>query len=185
MSADEELVEAIRGGDQQAAAALIERYQHMVAGLAWRMLGAGEEARDAVQETFLNVLEALPGFRGECSPSTWVYRIAVTTCMARSRLRQRRRTREVSCADATLEAASPVPSSQEALEEREALVLLRSAIDELAEGYRAVIVLHYLQGLSYEQVSEILQVPLGTVKVRLFRARRLLQQHLEKQSKER
>lgn len=181
MSTDTELIRRHLEGDSQAAQALIGKYQDMVYGLAWRMLGDGEEARDAAQDIFLSALDALPGFRGEYAFSTWLYRIAVNGCIARSKLRKRRSATEVSVDGRSLQAQYPAdgsPSSLDLVERQERDDSLRRAVAELPEVYRTVVVLHYFQDLAYEEIARVLSIPEGTVKVRLFRARRLLQRKL-------
>lgn len=177
MGTDAQLISRHLQGDQQASQALVERYQDMVYSLAWRMLGGGEEARDAAQEIFLSALEALPGFRGESAFSTWLYRIAANTCIARSRQRRQRRTREV-----PTEGWDPPdersPSSLEQVEKGQRDAVLHQAVSELPEPYRLVIVLHYFEELTGAEVAQVLNVPEGTVKARLFRAQRLLQRKL-------
>jgi len=96
MSDDRELIQRHLAGDRKAAAQLIRRHERMVLDLARQLLGPGEEARDAAQEIFLNLLHALPGFRGEAAFTTWLYRIATNTCIARSKQRKQRRDREMS-----------------------------------------------------------------------------------------
>jgi len=164
-------------GDPQASQALVERYQDLVCGLAWRMLGDAEEARDAAQEAFLNALEALPRFRGESAFSTWLYRIAANTCIARSRQRRQRRAREAP-ADERDPPDERSPSSLELVEKGQRDALLHQAVSELPEPYRLVIVLHYFEELTGAEVAQVLNVPEGTVKARLFRAQRLLQRKL-------
>jgi len=178
---DTELVRRHLEGDEVASQTLIERYQDMVYSLAYRMLGDGEEARDASQEVFLNALDSLPGFRGECAFSTWLYRIAANGCIARSRWRKRRRATEVPANDLDRETpglSDDSPSSLDLVELQERNSQLYQAVAELAEEYRMAIVLHYFQGLAYEEVAQALSVPTGTVKVRLFRAKRLLKRKL-------
>lgn len=176
---DIELIERHLAGDGDASQQLVQKYEQMVFALASQMLGRGEEVRDAAQEVFLNVLKALPRFRGESALSTWIYRIGVNTCIARSKQGKRQRAREVVEEESFDLIPEGQPSSLERLERKELEGQLHRAIGELAEEYRAVIVLHYLQGMGYEQIAQVLAVPMGTVKVRLFRAKRLLQRKLK------
>jgi len=176
---DIELIERHLAGDGDASQQLVQKYEQMVFALASQMLGRGEEVRDAAQEVFLNVLKALPRFRGESDLSTWIYRIGVNTCIARSKQGKRQRAREVVEEESFDLIPEGQPSSLERLERKELEGQLHRAIGELAEEYRAVIVLHYLQGMGYEQIAQVLAVPMGTVKVRLFRAKRLLQRKLK------
>jgi len=177
---DIELIERHLAGDGDASRQLVQRYEQMVFALASQMLGRGEDVRDAAQEIFLNVLKALPRFRGKSALSTWIYRIAVNTCIARSKQGKRRRIREMPGAEELLELVPEErPSSLELLEREELEERLHREIDELAEEYRAVVVLHYMQGMGYERIAQVLAVPVGTVKVRLFRAKRLLRRKLK------
>lgn len=158
-----------------SAAELVRQHAELVQRLTFRLCHSTEEAREAAQETFLNLLEALPGFRGECALSTWIYRITVNTCRGRGRRRQVRRSRELVLEQ---EPTDDRPSSQERLETEERRAAVRREIDRLPEDYRTVVTLHYLQQLKYEEIAAVLEIPLGTVKVRLFRAKRLLRRGL-------
>ena len=171
--ADTELIQKHLEGDEKASQALIETHQGMVYGLACRMLGHGEEAQDAAQDIFLQALNALPRFRGDCAFSTWLYRIAINGCIARNKLKKRHVITEMD----QLEDNHPSALEQAALQERDCR--LHQAISELGEAYRSVIVLHYFQGLGYGEIAQVLEVPEGTVKVRLFRAKRLLGRKLK------
>jgi|GEM_PF-688267 RNA polymerase sigma-70 factor (ECF subfamily) len=181
VSTDTELIRRHLEGDEQASQTLISKYQDMVYNLAWRMLGNGEEARDAAQDIFLMALDSLPKFRGESAFSTWLYRIAVHGCIARSKRRKRRLATEVSVDNQNLQTqyhADNDPSSLEQVERKEQAAQLHQAIAELPEMYRMVIALHYFQELAQDEISQMLSIPTGTVKVRLFRARNLLQRKL-------
>ena len=109
--------------------------------------------------------------------STWLYRIALNECAARGSQCRRRRDREVALREEDLPGPGGV-SALEALETEERTRELRQAVDALPAEYRSVVVLRYLQDLRYEEIAQTLQLPLGTVKVRLFRARKLLQYRL-------
>ena len=169
---DANLVARCLEGDREALLELIRAHEKMVYGIAYRTLGDPEEARDAAQEVFLKVLESLPYFRGESKLSTWIYRIALNECSAR--IKRSRMRAEV----ALPEVPDSGPSALEAMEEEERNRLLRSAVAGLPKKYRRVVVLHYFEGLSYEEVAEVLLLPVGTVKARLFRARKMLRKKL-------
>lgn len=175
---DTELIQKHLSGDDQASLALIKKYQNLVYGLAWRMLGNEEDVKDAAQEIFLNMLGALPQFRGDCAFSTWLYRIAMNGCISKSKQRKRQFDAEVLLNDETESLLEDRPSSLRCLEQKERDMQLHQAVDKLAEPYRAVIVLHYFQELAYDEIAQILQIPMGTVKVRLYRAKILLQRKL-------
>jgi len=177
---DAELVRRCWEGDQDAFRELVLRYEEAVYNLAYRMLQNREDARDAAQEIFLNVFRSLPYFRGECAFKTWLYRIASNECISRSKRRRRWRGGETTLGEEArvVEDLSAGASSLEVVERKEQIRLLHRAIDELPEKYRIVVVLHYLEGLAYEEIAEALLVPLGTVKTRLFRAKELLRRKL-------
>ena len=178
MDRDSQLIKGHLAGDTQASQQLIERHQDRVYGLAWRLLGSAEEAREAAQDTFLQALAALPRFRGEAAFSTWLYRIAVNACNAR---RQKHRTDHVSLdgGDQAVAAAAKTPSSLDLLVRHERHQRLHRAIDQLGDQYRTAVVLHYFQDLSYEETARAMDLPIGTVKVRLHRAKRLLLNKLQ------
>ncbi len=173
-----ELLQRCLGGDKEALREIIQRYEVMVYNLSYQMLHHEEDAKDAAQESFLKLFQSLPYFRGECSLKTWLYRIVSSECIARSRRRRRRRERE-----APLEQLREIPDSGpsvlEQMEKQETHRLVHRAVDGLPEKYRIIIVLYYFQDLSYEQIADILLLPMGTVKVRLFRARKMLEKKLK------
>ena len=155
---------------------LVRQSSALVQRLTCQWCGTVEEAREAAQEAFVNLLEALPRFRGDCALSTWVYRITLNTCRGRGRRGQLRRSRETPLDQ---DPADTQPTRQEQLETEEQRHAVQRAVAQLADDYRVPVVLHYQQNLRYEEIAEILGIPLGTVKVRLFRAKRLLRHSLE------
>ncbi len=173
MDRDSQLIKRHLAGDTRASRELIERHQDQIYALAWRLLGSQEEAREATQDTFLQALAALPRFRGTAAFSTWLYRIAVNACTTRGK---KRRNNPISLddEDQAVEPADSTPSALEQLEHHERHQQLHRAIDQLADPYRTAVVLHYFQGLSYEETAQAMDLPIGTVKVRLYRAKRLL-----------
>ncbi len=181
MDKDAELVQRCWEGDQDAFRELVLRYEKMVYNLAYRMLRDREDARDAAQEIFLSVFRSLPYFRGDCAFRTWLYRVASNECISKSKRRSRRRSSEKAInweERQAMEARIGERLSMATAEQEERDHLLHQAIDGLPEKYRIVVVLHYLEGLAYEEIAEVLFVPLGTVKTRLFRAKDLLRKKL-------
>jgi len=176
---DAELLQRCLEGDRETLREIIQRYEVMVYNLSYQMLHNEEDAKDAAQESFLNLFESLPYFRGECSLKTWLCRIVSSQCIARSRRRRRCRKREAP-SEQFREIPDSGPSALEQMEKQETHNLLHRAVDELPEKYRIIIVLYYFQDLSYEQIADILLLPIGTVKVRLFRARKMLEKKLKK-----
>jgi len=178
---DRELLRRCREGDPDGFRELVLRYETMVYTLAYRMLRAREEAEDAAQEVFLNVFRALPYFRGECTVKTWIYRVAANECITRSK---RRRKRQTAATEFDEEHPGPTlldgeASGPEALERKEQDERVRHAVDDLPEKYRMAVVLHYFEGLSYEEVGEALEIPMNTVKTWLFRAKGMLRARLK------
>ena len=185
MDRDDELIRKHLEGDPQATRTLIETYQDMVYSLASRMLNDEDDARDAAQETFLQVLRALPKFRGECALRTWIYRIACNACIAGSKRQSRRRATEISRTSeqsTDVDVEDPTPPSLESIEQSEQQDTVRQAIGTLPEKYRIVVVLHYMESRSLAEITDILMISMSTVKIRLYRARQLLKKKLERMS---
>ncbi len=160
---DAELVSRATRGDESAFADLVRRHERKVYNLAFRMLGREEDARDAAQDAFVSCYRRLSAFRGEALFSTWLHRIAVNACY--DVLRRRRGT------VLPLEDIPEPPPQPDHADAASAAVDVQRALQELAFDYRAVLVLHDIQGWAYEEVAGILDVPLGTVKSRLHRGR--------------
>jgi RNA polymerase sigma-70 factor (ECF subfamily) len=183
--ADGELVERSRQGDREAFRVLVERYQRKVAALAVGMLRSREDALDVVQDTFTKAYQSLDKFKGDSSFYTWVYRIAVNLCIDH----QRRESRYVQAAADLDDTGNEIaPPSVADLERDEPFERARSteigarlaqAIRELTPEHRAVILLREVDGLSYEEISHVLDCPKGTVMSRLHYARRQLQARLQ------
>ena len=183
--ADGELVERARRGDREAFRVLVERYQRKVAALAIGMLRNREDALDVVQDTFTKAFQSLDKFKGDSSFYTWIYRIGVNLCIDH----QRRESRYVQTAGDLDDGGEDVaPPSADELERDEPFEMARSseigahlveAINELTPEHRAVILLREVDGLSYEEISQVLDCPKGTVMSRLHYARRHLQARLK------
>lgn len=181
---DGELVERARQGDREAFRVLVERYQRKVAAMALGMLRNREDALDVVQDTFTKAYQSLDKFKGDSSFYTWIYRIGVNLCIDH----QRRESRYVPLTvDSEDSGDELVPPSAEELERDQPFDDARSAelggrlvqaIEELTPEHRAVILLREVDGLSYEEISQVLECPKGTVMSRLHYARRQLQTRL-------
>ena len=161
-ASDEELVARFRSGDQHAFTTLVSRHERRVFNIAFRMLGRAEEARDATQEAFLACYRNLDRFRGESAFTTWLHRIAVN---ASHDVLRKKVPEPVAEIEETGE-AGPDLADQAA-----AAIDVQRALMAVGLDFRAVLVLHDVQGLPYEEVAEILGIPLGTVKSRLHRGR--------------
>jgi len=181
------LVEAAKAGDQNAFGNLVDAYQDRIYGYLSRMLSDPNEAEDVAQETFVRAYRSLSRFRGASSFHTWLYRIASNLAIdvARKRKRQDGATYSldapVEVGDNEYDREIPDESNapEEISEQREVQQTVRRAMGELPDKLRDVIVLYELQGESYEDIAETLDVPLGTVKSRLFNARGQLKERLQ------
>src|SRR5712691_10661343 len=173
---DPHLVDRLRRGDPRAFEELVIAYQHRVFGVALRMLRNRSEAEEIAQEVFLRVHGAVEDFRGEAKLSTWLYAITSRLCLNRLASGERRLTRPGEDALLRLPDAGPRPDA--ALERRELETALGRAIAELPEDRRIVVVLRDLEGLSYEEIAQVLELTLGTVRSRLHRARADLKEKL-------
>jgi RNA polymerase sigma-70 factor (ECF subfamily) len=171
---DENLVLKAKRGDADAFNLLVERHYKRIYSLAFQMLGNAEDAADATQETFVKAFEQLRHFRGDASFSTWLHRIAINTCKD-----MMRRNRPVQFSQLTPEdehaefdpATLSEPNPDEILAEREQAELVWLALGKLPDEARQILVLCDMQGFSYAEVAAILNLPEGTVKSRLHRAR--------------
>jgi len=171
------LLARLRAGDPRAFEELVIGYQHRVFGVALRMLGNRAEAEEIAQEVFLRAHRAVADFRGEARLGTWLYGIASRLCLNRLGSPDRRMARgDALLADVT----ATTPDAAAELERAELDAALRTAIAELPEERRLVLVLRDVEGLSYEQIAEALAVDPGTVRSRLHRARMQLKEKLER-----
>jgi RNA polymerase sigma-70 factor (ECF subfamily) len=172
------LLARLRTGDARAFEELVIGYQHCVFGVALRMLGSRAEAEEIAQETFLRAHRALGEFRGEARLGTWLYAIASRLCL--NRLASGPRRHEQSDEVAVLRRPAEGADAAAVLEQRELQAALHEAIAALPEDRRIVVVLRDLEGLAYEDIAEILGLPLNTVRTRLHRARLDLKAKLER-----
>ena len=177
---EQALIQRAQKGDHEAFAALVSEHQRYVYNLAFRVLKNEEEALDLAQETFVRAWTALPNFRGQSQFRTWLYRIVTNLCY--NRLPNLRRSLNELGNDVIAE----IPDTEihfdnpaHNVEARELRSYLHQAIDRLDENYRLLISLRYQNELSYEEIATMLNLPLGTVKTGLFRAKEQLRRTLE------
>ena len=154
---------------------IFKDHYRKVYGLAYRMLGAAEDAADAAQETFIRVHRGLPGFEGRSSMSTWIYSIAANVC--RNFLAKTKNA--AMPVPEVADRADPAPDFAKRVRDQ---AVLGDALLAIAHDLRICVLLADLIGFSYEEIAEALQVPVGTVKSRIFRARRSLVAVLESQT---
>ena len=170
---ERELVERCRSGEEHAFQELVDRYKDLVFALIARTIMDRSRAEDLAQDVFLRIHRGLPYFRGEARLSTWIYRIVANVCLQE----QGRPPRPVSFDDQRAQAAPGGPDRQ--FGDLELRDRLEKAIARLPANYRLLIAAHYLNGVHYEGLAEALQLPLGTVKTQLYRAKQQLRRMLE------
>lgn len=185
---DLEYVVACRRGDSEAFSVLVLRHSKKMLNIACRMLGDYDEACDVTQEAFLAAFRSIGSFKAEAKFSTWLYRIVINVAKNRLKMRQSLMHREgvsLDAADGTAGCAVCLAASQESdpgrqLERREVEAQVQKCIDTLENDYREVLVLRDIQGFAYEEIRDVLQIPDGTVKSRLSRARLAMKDCLKK-----
>ncbi|HVS37209.1 MAG TPA: sigma-70 family RNA polymerase sigma factor [Gemmataceae bacterium] len=184
MSADDDrLITECLKGDTSAFGELVRRYQERLFNTVYRMVGNAEDAYDVVQDAFLSAYQSLDSFKGDSLFFTWLYRIAVNTAIS-----LKRKQRAVVSIDAGrdgeqgIEPLDPSELSQpgHALEQAEQERRIQHALSRLSPEHRAVLIMKDMEGQKYELMAEILQVPIGTIRSRLHRARLELRELLEK-----
>ncbi len=170
------LIALCQRGDKDAQETLVRRYQATVHRLAYGLLGHPEEALDATQEALVAVLRSLHSFRGEARFETWLKRVTANVCLMR---RRQARTRVVCDGpDEESRQATPDPGPESVALTREVQAAVREHVCRLPVQFRAAVVLRELEGLSYTEIAGILRVPLGTVRSRLARGRRMLRESM-------
>lgn len=179
---EKQLIQQAANGDKDAFARLLERYEKQVYHQALRMLGNAEDAADMTQEAFFKAWQGLPGFQGESSLSTWLYRLTNNVCIDFLRREKKRRGELSLDADdsAALPLADPTPSPQLSLERKELRQTIEAGLAQLSDEHRQVLVLREISGLSYDEIAELLELSPGTVKSRIARARLSLAKFLRK-----
>lgn len=182
---DARVLRGLRSGIESAYEELIEKYEQQIFGMVYRLLGNQSDASDVVQEVFLKVFRGVAAFREQSSLRTWIYRIAVHEAYNHRRWFVRHcrlevpmdenRAEHLSCADLT---PDPGPSPFEQAVDSEARTLIERALTQINPVFRTAVVLRDVQNLSYEEIADILQVSLGTVKSRILRGREALRREL-------
>jgi RNA polymerase sigma-70 factor (ECF subfamily) len=185
---DEELVASATAGDLEAFNQLVTRWERPIYALAYRTLGREEDARDVAQEAFMRAYRGLRGFKGEAKFSSWLYRITLNLC--RDWMRKERRapivqvpegTDPVDLADAQ---ASPLESVEDLVARREMSDAVSRAMAELPEEQRTAIMMKEYHGLTFQEIADILNCPLSTVKTRLYQGLSVLRRRLERRQAE-
>lgn len=180
---DRELVRTCQGGSRAAFDELVRRHYALAYNIAFRMLGDHSTSSDAVQVAFVRAYKAIGRFRHDATFSTWLYRIVTNVCLDQIRTRDRgAQSLTVPDEDEPSLEERDIPDTAgdpaQAAEQRERQEAVQRALLRLNASHREILVMYDLAGLAYEQISEALQVPLGTVKSRLNRARQALMREL-------
>jgi RNA polymerase sigma-70 factor (ECF subfamily) len=181
---DDELVLKAQRGDVHAFDQLVERYHGKIYGLTYNMTSNREDAEDLTQDVFVKAYEALPRFRGKSSFYTWIYRIAVNKTINYRKKRNRNRALSLDSFDQEIKTddvyhdlttkGSPLRS----ISLSELQIKLNEALQNLSEKHRTVVVLHDMQGIPHEEIAQMVGASVGTVRSRLFYARRQMQSEL-------
>lgn len=180
---DEELVQRIKNGDMDAFEELVCRYEGKIYSVAYRFMGNHADAGDLAQDTFIRMYQALPGFRGDSSFATWLYRIAANAC--RDELRKRQRRRNVSMDELIEHSPTNVPVAasadlpEEAAQRHETQRQVQECLDRLSGDHKLILLMREIQGMSYEEIAAVLGCSLGTVKSRISRARNALKEKIK------
>lgn len=176
---EQKWIAAAREGDQGAFEELVRLYEKRVLALTQRMCKNPEDAAEAAQEAFFAAWRGLKNFRGDSSFSTWIYRLASNACVDLLR-REGKRQAAVSLDDEelNLDLPSPLPSPQEETERQELRERIEAGLQALPPEYRAALVLREIQQLRYDEIGQVLNVDIGTVKSRINRGRKKLRSFL-------
>ena len=183
LGSDELIVERALTGDAEAFGEIVRRWERRIFALTYGMLGREEDARDATQETFLAAFRNLRGFRGEAKVSSWLHRIAVNQCITRQR---RTKVRGESALEDEQERqastfTTPLSFSPARVAEgRQQTMAVRRAINSLPIELRQVVVMKEFEELTFREIADVLDLPLSTVKSRLYTALKQLQMRLQK-----
>ncbi len=181
---DRQLVERVQRGDKKAFDILVLKYQHKIVGLVSRYLRNQDEVQDVTQEAFIKAYRALPRFRGDSAFYTWLYRIAINTAKNHLVSRSRRPPdTDIDIDEGEFQDSSGIlsdiqtPENQMVSDQLEAVVY--KAIDDLPEELKVAVTLREFEGLSYEEIADIMACPVGTVRSRIFRARESIEKKID------
>jgi RNA polymerase sigma-70 factor (ECF subfamily) len=181
---DQKLIQAARGGDQKAFESLLKKYRNLVYHVMIKMVRNPQEAEDLCQEAFIKAFNALASFNEEFAFSTWLMKIATNNCidfLRKKKLRTYSIDEPMQYKDDHVQIELPDhdPTPERIMINEERSKMIDDAIQSLPPRYRHVIVLRHKEEKSYEDIAEILKLPLGTVKARIFRAREMLNKKIK------
>ncbi len=183
-ASDEELVRRVQGGQLSAYNLLVVKYQHRIISVAQKYVSDYADASDIAQETFIKAYKALPNFRGESSFYTWLYRIATNVAKTYLENIQKQRSQvDIDAEDFESKDTSGVMTDattpDRILESEELKRVILKALNELPPELKEAFTLREVEGLSYEEISDKVQVPIGTVRSRIFRARQYIESKMQ------
>ncbi len=182
VTGDEQLLADIRRGDQKAAAKLVATYEKTVYRICYRFFADENEAMDAAQEVFIKIFRAIGRFEGRSSLKTWIYRIAANTCISLAEKRRREKEGLLQTMMHWWESFTASSPEDEVLDKEIRQLnqqIVAEKVARLPETYRMPVILKDIEGLPLEKISEVLEIPVGTVKSRINRGRRILQESLQ------
>lgn len=182
---DQQLVERVQRGDKHAFDLLVSKYQRRLGRLISRFVRDAGEAEDVTQEAFIKAYRALPGFRGESAFYTWLYRIGINT--AKNHLLSNKRRPPTSTVFDSDDAESfddaallhEVSTPENELMSKQVVDVVQASLQQLPEDLRSALTLREIEGLSYEEIAEVMNCPVGTVRSRIFRAREAIAENLQ------
>lgn len=182
--ADSEIVQQALSGDQKAYTLLLKKYRGAIYGLIYKMIQDKRETEDLVQETFIKAFSALKSFHAEYAFSTWLFKIASNNCidfLRKKRIQTLSIDKPTESNDGTVskDYPDPVVNPEIQLIESEKRSIIDLAIENLSSKYQIAITMRHKEEKSYEEIAEALDIPLGTVKARIFRAREKLKKYLK------
>jgi RNA polymerase sigma-70 factor (ECF subfamily) len=180
---DEQLVELAISDDPNAFGEIVKRWERKIFALCFGMLSREEEAKDAAQETFIAAYRNLKNFRGDAKVSSWLHRIAVNQCLTTMRRAKSRQESFLDDEDHAAEKVFTAPSRQmpsRATEQNERLYFVRQAVQTLPVDLRQIIVMKEFEEMTFQEISDVLDLPLSTVKSRLYTALKQLRMKLER-----
>lgn len=184
-SSDEAIVKRVQQGDVSAYNILVIKYQHKVAQIISKFVGNSSDVNDVAQEAFIKAYKAINNFRGESSFYTWLYRIVVNAAKTYLESNSKRKNHiDVDSEEFQSIDSQGVLTSRESpdkiIESQELQQVILSAMNELPEELRQAIMLREVEGMSYEDMADLLQIPIGTVRSRIFRARQFIEEKMSK-----
>lgn len=173
VTAEQGLIQRCLSGELSAYRELYEQHKEIMYNVALRILRNIPDAEDALQETFVRIFKALPGFKGESKLSTWIYQILLNTCFSSLKQKKLFVARFISSSKFDLEKVT------EPNENPDVSFILEQEISALPLGYRTVFVLHEVEGFGHEEIAQMLEITIGTSKSQLFKAKKILQKKLK------